>query len=279
MKKILVPTDFSKHAEYALNVAAQLAQKKEAEIYLLHVIELPVHTASDIVHGTPISTGAMPEALFFIKLAEKKLNKLLEEPYLKAIKIHKILERQSVFASIADVAEKHHIDLIVMGSEGATGLKEMFVGSNTEKVVRHANTPVLVIKKPHNHFTIKKMVFATNLEETSVTAFKKVKQIANFFKADIFLLYVNTPNSFNTSAEIDEKMKTYIEKENISITSFEVYNHHKVEWGILNYAQKIEADVIAMATHGRKGLSHFFNGSISEDLANHAHRPVLTLKI
>ena len=58
-----------------------------------------------------------------------------------------------------------------------------------------------------------------------------------------------------------------------------IYNDNSVEKGVLNFAQHINADLIGMATHGRKGLSHFFNGSVSEDLVNHANRPVITFKI
>ncbi|MEH6406602.1 MAG: universal stress protein, partial [Leeuwenhoekiella sp.] len=58
-----------------------------------------------------------------------------------------------------------------------------------------------------------------------------------------------------------------------------IYNDNSVERGILNFAASIEADLIGIGTHGRKGLSHFLNGSLSEDLVNHAHRPVVTFKI
>ena len=58
-----------------------------------------------------------------------------------------------------------------------------------------------------------------------------------------------------------------------------IYNDVIVEKGILNFGNSIDADVIAMSTHGRQGLSHFFNGSISEDLVNHSKRPVVTFKI
>jgi hypothetical protein len=58
-----------------------------------------------------------------------------------------------------------------------------------------------------------------------------------------------------------------------------VYNDYTIEKGILNFAQHIDAGLIGMSTHGRKGISHFFNGSISEDLVNRATRPVITFKI
>ncbi|MCP4975162.1 MAG: universal stress protein, partial [Maribacter sp.] len=59
----------------------------------------------------------------------------------------------------------------------------------------------------------------------------------------------------------------------------EIHNDYSIEKGILNYGEKINADIIGIPTHGRKGLSHFFMGSIGEDIANHSNVPVVTFKI
>ena len=108
---------------------------------------------------------------------------------------------------------------------------------------------------------------------------QKAVNIADLFGAKLELLYVNTANNFLTTKEIQQKKDAFLNKSKVSGISFNIYDDHKVEWGILNYAKSHHSDVIAMGTHGRKGLAHFFNGSISEDLVNHAHRPVITFKI
>ena len=74
-------------------------------------------------------------------------------------------------------------------------------------------------------------------------------------------------------------MKKFLSSFNVSKVKTHIYNESNVEKGILNFANSVNADLIGMSTHGRKGLSHFFNGSISEDLVNHANRPVVTFKI
>ncbi len=278
MKNILVPTDFSKHAEYALEVAAQLAKKFNAQLHLLHVVELPVHAATDVINMAP-TPSSLPEALFYIKLAQQQFEKFKNKPYLKDLIVSEIVETNNVFRGITEATKKTNADLIVMGSEGASGFKEMFVGSNTEKVVRHSSIPVLVIKKQHSNFKLNNIVLATNLEETAVPCLQKAKDLADKLGAYLQLLYVNTANNFLTSSEIETKYDNFVKKAKSSDLPFAVYNDHKVEWGILHYAQKTDADAIAVATHGRKGVAHFFNGSISEDLANHAKRPVITFSI
>ena len=74
-------------------------------------------------------------------------------------------------------------------------------------------------------------------------------------------------------------MRNFTKGMNLENYSLNIYNDHSVEKGILNFAKEMDAQLVGMSTHGRKGLSHFFNGSISEDLVNHAQRPVITFRI
>jgi len=275
MKKILVPTDFSAQAENALKVAAQLARKHKSEIYLLHMLELPL----GLVDQTSSGGGSLPESLFFMKLAHKRFKEVLSSDYLKGITVYETVLFQNTFDGITEVANKNKVDLIIMGSHGASGFKEMFIGSNTEKVVRTSNTPVLVIKNEHEKFAVKNFVFASDFSQECVKPFKSAVKFAESVKAKIHLVFINTATNFMTTAEANEIMAKFTKGVDIKNYSLNIYNDTSVEKGVLNFAQNIDADLIGMATHGRKGLSHFFNGSVSEDLVNHAKRPVITFKI
>ncbi|OAB80547.1 universal stress protein [Cochleicola gelatinilyticus] len=272
MKRILVPTDFSSQAENALKVAVQLAQKHNSEIYLLHSMEIPMHLAT--THG-----GAKPEAIFFIKLAEKKFNELLEKPYLQEIEIHEAIGHGEIYNDIGLAVEKSKIDLVVMGSHGANGFKEMFIGSNTEKVVRTSKVPVLVIKNEHKTFEVTDFVFATDFTEECRWSFNEALKFAKAADAKIHLLYINTPAGFKTTEEANTIMNGFVKGMGAENYTLNIYNANSVEKGVLQFARDSKAQLIGMSTHGRKGLSHFFNGSISEDLVNHANMPVITFKI
>ncbi|WP_339609820.1 universal stress protein [uncultured Planktosalinus sp.] len=276
MKKILVPTDFSPQAENALKVAAQLAKKHESEIYLLHMLELPLNL---IDQANSSSGGSLPEALFFMKLAHKRFKEVMESDYLEGITVYETVQFHEAFDGIIEVAKENEVDLIIMGSHGASGFKEMFIGSNTEKVVRTSNIPVLVIKNEHKQFNVDNFVFATDFSEECKEPFKRAIKFANSVGANIHLLFINTATNFMTTIEANEVMEKFLMGVEIKKYSLNIYNDTTVEKGVLNYAQSIDADLIGMATHGRKGLSHFFNGSVSEDLVNHAKRPVITFKI
>ncbi|MEP6259976.1 MAG: universal stress protein [Gillisia sp.] len=279
MKKILVPTDFSEHAVNALKVAAQFAKRYKGEIYLLHMLELPLQLVGG--GGSPLggSSQNLPEALYFMKLAKKRFTEILKEPFLEGVKVHETVEFHQAFEGIMEVSEKYHCDLIVMGSHGASGFKEMFIGSNTEKVVRNSTIPVLVIKNDHPHFDVKDFVFATDCDIDNKHTLTQALKFAKKIEAKMHLVYVNTANNFRTSEESNQCLNDFIRGEEIKDYTFTVWNDVTVENGILNFAQNIGAGLIGISTHGRKGLAHFFNGSISEDLVNHAQRPVVTFKI
>ncbi|CAN1528183.1 UspA Universal stress protein UspA and related nucleotide-binding proteins [Flavobacteriaceae bacterium] len=274
MKRILVPTDFSKHAEYALRVAAQIAKKNNSEIYLLHMLELP-HQGNDAVS----SGSAIPQIMFFKNMAINKLETLMESDFLEGINVSEIIQFEKAFDGIMEISKKNNVDLIVMGSHGASGYEEMFIGSNAEKVVRSSEVPVLVIKNETAEFKADKLVFASDFSDEIKKPFAKLVEFATIFNSHLDLVMINTPNSFKSTAVAEKIMTEFLEGTNFTNYSTHIYNDVNVEKGILNYASSVDADLIGMCTHGRTGFSHFFNGSISEDLVNHTVRPVITFKI
>ena len=276
MKRILVPIDFSKEAENAARVAAQIARKTGSEIYLVHMLELPVTTVDPAEMNT---ISSEPQIIYFMKLAHEKFEKFISLPFFQGLKVVESVQFQHAFSGIIAESEKNNIDLIVMGSQGASGLQEMFIGSNTEKVVRRSKIPVLVIKKEIDKFEIKNMIFASDFNKESKTTFQRVADFAKLFEAKVHLLYINTIHNFNTTKNIEKRIADFMDDFDFSNYTTMIYNDISIEKGILSYARDIDADLIALNTHGRSGLSQLFNGSIGQELANHALRPVITFKI
>lgn len=276
MKKILVPIDFSKEAKYACEVAAQIAKKTKCEIILLHMLDIP-GASIDPIDSNNKRGGA--QAIFFMKTIHKKFQKYKALPFFEGIKITESVKFHKAFNGVIEESKKNNVDLIVMGSQGATGLKEMLVGSNTEKVVRHSDIPVLVIKKKVSNFEIKNMIFASDFSKESKKSFKNVLEFANIFKAKLHLLYINTIHNFESTKDSTKKLEKFVSGFDRKKFTLNIYNDTTIEEGILNFGKEIEADVIAINTHGRSGLSQLFSESISKELANHALRPIITFKI
>lgn len=278
MKKILVPTDFSENAVHALKVAAQLAKKYNAKLYLLHMLGI----SQAIIGRDETNEGA--EAIYYMNLVKKRFDELKNEDYLQGIETQELVQNYKVFNEINNVAHEHGIDLIVMGSHGTGMINDFFVGSNTEKVVRSSDFPVLVIKTERPDFKMEKVVFACDFEMENIHAYRRAMHLFKKFESEVHLLYVNLPNqNFLSSFEMEEKVVAFLkEADEGDLANLKKVSYHcdyTIENGIYNFSAQAGADLLAIPTHGRKGLSHFFMGSIGEDLANHAGLPVMTFKI
>lgn len=278
MKKILVPTDFSKPAENALEVAASLAKEHDAEIVVLHMMGL-----SDAVL-TKNESREVFKAMYYMKLAEQRFEELLDKEYLKGIKVTDTVHNYTVFSEINEIAKDMEVDLIVMGSIGASGLKEVFVGSNTEKVVRTSEIPVLVIKHRMENFNPTNGIFACDFQTNSIGAYKRAKRFFEINGIGMQLLYINLAGDFRSTREIEKRILKFLtdagEDNPLKILNSVVqYNDYSVEAGIFAYSQVSNADLIALPTQGRQGLAHFFSGSIGEDVVNHSDLPVMTFRI
>ncbi|MBC8757256.1 universal stress protein [Kordia sp. YSTF-M3] len=277
MKKIIVPIDFSIHSEYALEAAAILARKHNAEILALHMLELSNALISEDMNSK------QAEAVFYLKLAEQKFTEFLEKPFLEGVDVTPIVKHFKVFSEVNDVAKEHNADLIVMGSHGSSGIKEVFIGSNTEKVVRHSDIPVLVIKHNPILMDFEKVVFASDFSKEAIKPYINASSLFKKLGAKVHLVYVNLPgSSFKSSSEIEIKVADFLKVADGNLDNMNnvhYVNDYSIEQGILNFASAENADLVAVATHGRKGLAHFFEGSISEDIANHSVLPVMTFRI
>jgi hypothetical protein len=166
-----------------------------------------------------------------------------------------------------------------MGTHGASGVKEFFIGSNTEKIVRTAGVPVMSIKKQIKLSSIKNIVYPTTGDMDHEELITGVKTLQNFFKATLHVLYVNTPSSFRRDLEIKPQLKAFAKRFMLKDYTLNVWNDYSEEEGLKNFVYETKADLVAMATHGRRGLNHLMSGSIAEDAVNHINCPIWTYKI
>lgn len=281
MTKVLIPYDFSEQAQNALNFTTDFADRLEnIHLEILHVLEIP--NANNFSASGDVELGGNLESqIFFLKLMEKRKAEIkeLEEKYAdRKFKLSVKFKTGNAFKSISESIIEEKPDLVVMGSKGASGIEEVLIGSNTEKVVRTASCPVITIKSAVASTSIKKIVFASDFKNESEKVAARIMRLQELFGAQLYLVVVNTPASFETTRESISRIKSYAKKYNMTNVKAEIYNSRSEESGIIEFAEDIDADLIAMATHGRTGFLHLITGSIAEDVVNHAKRPVWTFK-
>lgn len=264
IKNILVPYDFSDCATDALRVAAKITRLSGAMLHLVHVYE----DMGDF-HA---SNHRKREDI------ELRLDRVPELAFLDGVPMKRFMLRQFGITEMFRNQHLQSMDLIVMGSNGARGLGGM-VGSNTQRVVRIAPMPILVIKHNVEDFEVKDMVFASNFSAKDSEKFDAFLPMIELFNPKIHLLKVNTPGTFERSADTYKAIDRFLQSHELKRFSTTIYNDLSIEEGILNFARGIDADMIAMATHGRKGFFHVVNGSVTEDIVNRTNFPILSVKL
>lgn len=278
MKKILVPTDFSKISISAMEVAVEIAKKSKSEITLLHVVEEATDDSFSIV-GEWRKLGNWEDRLFTVKLLEKakaQLEKLVLDPRFAAVKVTGELKLGNAFHGMNTIIAEHKVDLVVMGTEGKSKLEHMLIGSNTEKVVRNSKCPVLSIHKKPNKVNFKNIVYATAMHKDEEVFSRLIKKTQELYNSKIHLVRINTPGDFQRDYVVRDYMERFAKKLGLKNYTINIFNDLTEEDGIVYFAETINADLIAMATHGRTGFAHIMAGSIAEEVVGHAKRPVLT---
>ncbi len=272
MKTILVPTDFSALSLKALDRAIELAIPAQASILLLGIVKYPEPILMD-AHSEGNWNQDMDDVFEErVEGIENRLRCLLNQPKYHQVPISAIVNRQ--MNTIGETIASSKADLIVMASEGATGWKEKTTGSNAERVVRYAKCPVLIIKSEEPiHY--QKVLFPTDF--TNTQAVRTFFELADIQKAHPHFLTINTGYLDRSFDDLKEDMAELAIDLKLESYSYAIIDAVTEEAGIIRYAKEINADVIALYTHGRTGLSHWFHGSIAEKVVNHSEVPVLTL--
>lgn len=274
MKRILVPCDFSKPSKEAFKMAVDIASKSNGTVTVLHILYVPTDYDPNFI-GDPIAynpqlfTSMEEEA----KTSFEEMNKAHGN---ESIKIDLEIQVGGIIECIKRISKAKKIDLVLMGTSGSSGFQEAFIGSNTEKIVRFSDVPVLAVRTAPNISSVKTILLPTtaNLDQTEFI--EHVKKLQTFFKATLHILLINTPTNFRQDAEAKEALEEFVKHHHLKDYALHFKSYRNEDEGIIDFAYTNKADLIAMATHSRKGLAHLFSGSVTEDVVNHIQTPVWT---
>lgn len=266
MNNLLVPTDFSEYADRAFRVAAQIAPKLGAKIHLYHLIE-------------DIEEDEQPDARQGLTdHARQSLEELAGR--FPDVNIQAVTQTGSPLNEmIRQYVDEHGIDLIVMGSHGASGKSEYFIGSNTQKVVRTVNTSALVVKKELDQPQFRKVVFASSFNENEKGAFERFKEFVRpFVPEEIHLVAIHTSSFFDAPYTVTKQaMEDFKALCHPFPAKTHVFKDFTVDRGVRRFAAELEAELIGISNHYRHPLRRMLIGSNVEALINHADVPVLSI--
>lgn len=279
MKHLLVPTDFSPEAQYALEAAVQLARHTGGRVTLLHVADVP-HSSGFVSSGGRASTGDMAN-VFTLKLLQATKRRMHEQMDLAArlaptVPVHDMVQTSSFEAAVLNVIQEQQVDLVVLGTRAHTSWQQFFVPSHAEQVVRRAPCPVLTVKQPVGEFAVRHLVFASDFSSEADRAVPGLRQLLALFPdATLHLLDV-VPGANRHDAAL-ASIQAFARRHQLPAYVPEVFDAPRPSVGIPRFAEQAHADLIVMLTHGHTGLSHFLHQNTAEDVALHAPAPVLTM--
>lgn len=273
MKNILFPTDFSDNSKQALNVALDLAKDFNATLHVLNTYKMPYSSSSPM-------TRTFLEKLE--KSSQKELNEWLDEiklkPEFSSVDIKLKAMAGNVANSIDVYANKLNIDLIVMGTKGASGIKEVLVGSNTEEVVTHSDKPVLVVPINSSIQEVKKIVFAVDLlDPGSPHLYSSFVDFAKKYNSEVYLVYIGS-NSNEYEDKVKKQKESLLQLFKDVNVSFYFEESDDVILGINNFVSRHQVDMLAVLSRKHGFIDKIFHKSISKSLTCHVELPMFVVK-
>ncbi len=280
MKKILVPTNFSKPAEWAIEIAADIARRAGGEIVLLNVVDYKSETSLDVESNNEELKDWIKKG-FARKVIEQNKT-LLDESVTKlgqGVGVKKVMRMGSLVHAINAVMSDQKIDLVVMGTTTRTRIEEVTAESKTAKVVKFSTAPVLTIHQKVVDIEFENIVYATSLSDDEMSLSDTIKNTQELYKASLHIVRINTPANSRPEDEVKKEMETFAKNSKLENYTLNTFDDSSEDAGILRFADSINADLIAIATSGRTSLAHNVKGNVSQDIVNRSVKPVLTYRI
>jgi nucleotide-binding universal stress UspA family protein len=269
MKKILLPTDFSDSANNALDYALHLAKKTGADITLLNVARTASGNSTMHRNIRDILKKDSEESL------EKLVRKIKRDPVNKDIQIQHISRYGSLSMQIQAAVRALCIDLIVMGTHGATGMKEIVFGSNTANIIKEVTAcPLLAVPYNAPLHNISKIVFATNYAGNT-DIIKELSSLADTLGATIQILHIRTPQDISNETVINQFKQNLMKEAPQAKFTFHEFAHENVVEGLQKYVDAEKIDLLAMSTRKRSFLDSFIDKSLTQTAAFHTTIPLL----
>lgn len=278
MKTILLPTDFSTEAEKGYETAASIAKTMGVGIHVFHLIRSHIQELNHGYGGYDTTEGLEKLDGGDIDKTENQLKELAERPVFDGVDIttsYSMVFEGDVVEGIVEEINRIDYGLIVMGTAGDEQKEEPMA----EIVARYTATPIITCKGLVKNFAPKKILVCTDFENITRGFLKRLDAIGSKYEASYTFLYVNTHKHFKSNKEVEadcQRIKRNYGFPNIDLL---IQNDYNVKDAVLDVANDGGFDLVAMATHGRRGISRLFMGSQTEEILTKSNVPVYSYNL
>ena len=278
MKNIVVPTDFSKLSNYAVDFAMQLAKPLKANVQVIHLEEMPLGDLSLHLSGEAGSKAVSNDSLYNAQLFranKQKLETIQAENNSPDVRVTAFQHGGGFLKGMQHYVDENDVDLVVIGTTGEESIQEFFSGNHTEQLIENLKVPVVSLQD-HQFHPIEDIVLGLDIEDEQYTrqAFEKVKVICEALGSTLHIIDV-------TSSKDDEKMMSMLNKiaKIAGLTNYlvDVIEDSNPKRALLEYAEGTDAGLIVLLSQAKGGLNRFLQHSFATKLTKKSSIPVLTV--
>ena len=273
MKNILVPVDFSKGSMHAMEYAIKLVNKIGGDLRILHVRKSKSYDQPFILKGSEKS---------YSKTVDDFCNEIMghyKEQYKGKGVFDYVITNGKIYRNVIDEAEKLDAGLVVMGTHGVSGFEELWVGSNSYRVVSKASCPVLTIRHGFKRMDIKKIILPIDVYKNSRQKVPVIAELAQKLGAEVHVLDVRTSDRkdiiFKLKKYGDQAFE-YIDKQGIKAIRKTMKGSDIVDT-LVAYGYHINADLIAISKLDRGTPGNQSISTLAQQMVNHSPIPVLSI--
>jgi nucleotide-binding universal stress UspA family protein len=272
--KIIIPTDFSVQAEFAYLMVQRLEEKTAIEVHFLHVLNVPDTVTLD--SAGKIQTCGEIDVNYVTTQKDIAERKLANLKVLYGDHIHTHLVLGKTTDAILKFTESNHFDLIVMGTKGASGLKEKLSGSEAQIIARKSKTPLLSLMCDRSDLQIRNILLVHNFSQAVKENLVLMHKLIKAFDPKMHLLQITSGNVDAEKAKVEAEMVQFAELNGITNYQCHLINDKDVENGVVHFNQMINMDIVCIGTHGKGSL---FHKSATEKLINHLFKPIISFQL
>lgn len=269
MKSILVPTDFSACAENALTFAVEFAKHLKAKIVLLHVYHIPAYSAD-----MPIPAEALEVMRDAAMEDMEKTKQTIQQNENLIVEIKAVAGFTGI--NVVEESKENDVSLIILGTQGANGLKRMILGSNAAYIATHADVPVVVVPDIARFHGINHIVLASAMEENEIQSVQEAFELLKPFTPTIEILHAfeNENEDAVRSMHYKKKLQNYFPHLTIE------YKEKKGEavCVIDDEVEHHQTDLLVMFNHKRNIFQRLFNKSVTKEIVFESGVPLLVIK-
>ena len=297
IETILVPNDFSTHAEQALEYATMIAKESGASIDILHVCQVPNIGLNDPSFGPVTNADLINNARReIVEGAQKKLEKAATQLREDGLTVATFVDEGSIHDRINATANEKQADLVVMGTHGRTGLRRALLGSVAERLVRTSRAPVITVPAKQKIERPEQILVAYDFSPSAKQAASAARKLHGMFGASVHIAHIyfdpwveyatDGAAESQTGSVRREAVRVGLEQmlkrdvdELFSIDRSTVTTHlvagRAVE-SLLNASEDVGADIVCIGATGKSSVDRILLGSVAEKLIRLSEVPVLT---